>query len=262
VKRPGHRPPREPAGLGGTQVEGYHAVRELLVAGRRRLRELWVAGGPAPRPALAQLAELARQRGALVKVASPAALAQVARTDAAQGVVAWAEELEPVPLEALLVPGAGAQPVLLVVLDGVTDPGNLGSVLRSAACAGATGVVVGRHRAAPFTPAAMKAAAGAVEHLAVAQVPGVPAALREIARAGVWVVGLDPAGDQDLWSVAVLDRPLALVLGSEGRGLSRLARERCEVVARIPQPGPLPSLNVAAAAAVACFEVARQRSGA
>ncbi|MGC8627792.1 MAG: TrmH family RNA methyltransferase [Acidimicrobiales bacterium] len=247
-------------GLGGGQVEGHHAVHELLMAGRRRAHNLWVAGPERLNRPLQDLAALARERGVAVQMKPPAVLARASRTDAPQGVIAWADDIEPVPLGELLAPRPAGGQAFLLVLDGVTDPGNFGSLLRSAACAGATGAVVGRHRSAPLTPGAVKAAAGAVEHLAFAQVAGVPAALLEMSRAGLWVVGLDPRGEQDIWSVAVLARPLALVLGSEGGGLSRLTRERCDVLARIPQVGPLESLNVAAAGAVACFEVARWRS--
>ena len=144
-----------------------------------------------------------------------------------------------------------------MALDGVTDPGNLGAVLRVAETAGVTGVIVPRHRSARLSPAAVKAAAGAVEHLPVAAVSGVPALLDRAARAGVWSVGLDAEGEADVFALDVADRPLVVVLGAEGRGLSRLARERCDLVAAIPMRGALESLNVATAAAVACHAIAR-----
>ena len=250
------RPTHAPA-LGGEQVEGYHAVRELLSAGRRRARRLWLAA-PERRPAhLVELAHLADAARVPVQWRSPEALVSVARTSAPQGAVAWAEPVKATPLEQMF---AGPVP-FLVLLDGVTDPGNFGSILRSAACAGATGVVTTRHRAAPLTPAAVKAAAGAVEHVALAVAPGAPAALAEMARAGLWSVGLAADGPEDLWALGLLERPLTLVLGGEGSGLSSLSRRRCDVVARVPQVGPLSSLNVSVAAALACFEVARRRAG-
>jgi 23S rRNA (guanosine2251-2'-O)-methyltransferase len=241
-----------PGYLGGDQVEGCHAVHELLAAGRREVREVWVAEAASP------IAELARARGARVALKGPAAFAAAARTSAHQGVIAWASPVRAMALERLL---EMAYP-FLVVLDGVTDPGNFGALLRSAACAGATGVVVGRHRSAPLTPAAVKAAAGAVEHLAISQVAGIPGALRQVREAGIWAVGLDPSAPEALWGSPVLGGPVALVLGAEGAGLSRLASERCDVLLRVPMPGPLASLNVAAAGAVACFEVARRREAA
>jgi 23S rRNA (guanosine2251-2'-O)-methyltransferase len=223
---------------------------------------LWVARGQAEHGPLVEIVSLAHRQEVPVTLKSADVLAAVARTSAPQGVVAWAQSVDGVPLAELLggVPPA-ASPFLLV-LDGVTDPGNFGSLLRSAACAGATGVVIARHRSAPLTPAALKSAAGAVEKLPIAVAAGIPAALQQLAKAGVWTIGLDPAGPADLWRTALLDAPLALVLGSEGSGLSRLVRQRCDVLARIPQSGALASLNVAAAGAVACFEVARQRSAA
>lgn len=238
-------------------VPGLHAVHELLSSRRRRVDQLWVARAASGRQALAEVVDVARRQKVKVVAVDDRALDERAGTTAHQGVLAWAAPLQPVALEALL---RGPVP-FLVVLDGVTDPGNFGAVLRSAACAGVTGVVIGRHRSAPLTPAAVKSAAGAVEHLPIAIASGVPSALAQVRRAGVWTVGLAPEADHDLWSTPVLDGPVALVLGSEGRGLAPLTRQRCDVLARIRQAGPIGSLNVAAAAAVACFEVSRRKAG-
>lgn len=146
-----------------------------------------------------------------------------------------------------------------MVLDGVTDPHNVGAVMRSALSAGATGLVLGRHRAAGLGPTAVKAAAGAVEYLPVAEVAGIPSALSQLSQAGVWTVALDSAAKTQLWDLTLASEPVALVLGDEGRGLSPLVRQRCDLAVRIPLRGPLESLNVSAAAALACFEVARRR---
>jgi 23S rRNA (guanosine2251-2'-O)-methyltransferase len=121
-------------------------------------------------------------------------------------------------------------------------------------------VVLPRHRSALLTPAAVKAAAGAVEHLPVSLVAGIPAALEDLRRAEVWTVGLDADAPTSVYDLTVADAPVALVLGAEGRGLSRLAAERCDVLAAIPRHGHVQSLNVSTAAAVACFEVARRRA--
>jgi 23S rRNA (guanosine2251-2'-O)-methyltransferase len=149
----------------------------------------------------------------------------------------------------------------LLVVDGVTDPQNLGALLRSAECAGVSGVVLPRHRSAHVTPTVTKVAAGAVEHVPIAVVPGVPGALQELERLGVLTVGLDERGPETVFRLQLGDRPLALVIGAEGRGLAPLSRQRCDVLARIPLHGAIDSLNVSAAGAVAMFEVARQRSG-
>lgn len=247
-----------PGGLGGTQVEGRQAVRELLRAGRRRVHQLWVAPGGAHSDALDEIADLAASRRVTVRRAGREQIEAMARTDAPQGVVAVADPVPDHALDALT--GPNDRPAFLVVLDGVTDPHNLGAVMRSALCAGATGLVLGRHRSAPLSPAALKAAAGAVEYLPVATVAGVPAALATLRRDGVWTVGLDAGGSASLWGMSVATEPVALVLGAEGRGLSPLVRARCELTVAVPMTGPLDSLNVSAAAALACFEVARVRA--
>jgi 23S rRNA (guanosine2251-2'-O)-methyltransferase len=141
----------------------------------------------------------------------------------------------------------------------VTDPQNLGALLRSAEGAGVTGVIVPRHRAVHVTAAVTKAAAGAVEYLPMAVVPGIPAALARARELGVWVVGLDAEGEESLFGLTLATEPLVVVLGAEGSGLSRLTRRRCDVVVRVPLAGRLASLNVAAAGALALFEVNRQR---
>ena len=155
---------------------------------------------------------------------------------------------------------AATKPVLLLVVDGVNDPGNLGAILRTAECADVTGVVLPRHRAARITPTVAKRAAGAIEHLRFAPVSGIPTALATLAEMGVWSVGLDLTADQTIWELDIAEAPLALVLGGEGRGLSRLVRRRCDVTARIPVAGRLDALNVSAATAIALFEVLRRRS--
>ena len=243
------------SGLGGEQVEGRRAVRELLLAGTRRVRSVWIADGVDDSALLDDIERLAATRGVRVRRVDRARLAAEARTEAPQGVLARAEPVEPADLDALLADPAA----FLLALDGVTDPGNLGAILRVAGAAGVTGVVVPRHRSALLTPSAVKAAAGAVEHVPVAPVAGIPAALDRAKRAQVWTVGLDAEGRGSVFGLAVADQPLMVVLGAEGRGLARLTRERCDLLAAIPMPGPVDSLNVATAAAIACFEVVRRR---
>ncbi|MGD0255812.1 MAG: 23S rRNA (guanosine(2251)-2'-O)-methyltransferase RlmB [Acidimicrobiales bacterium] len=247
-------------GLGGEQVEGRQAVRELLATARRPVRQVWIAQGLEPSPQLDEIARLAARSRAKVEFVGRRRLEAVARTDSSQGVLALAAPLEETPLEDMCDATGGIAPFLLV-LDGVSDPQNLGAILRSAECAGVTGVVVPRHRAANVTPTVTKVAAGAVEHMAMAVVPGVPSSLRHLSEHGVTCVGLDANAETSLFDVgAELDGPVALVLGAEGRGLGMLSRRRCSIIASIPQHGALDSLNVAAACAVACFELARRRS--
>lgn len=228
-------------------------MRELLAAGRRRVRTIWLARDLSSE--LDELIELAGRQGAAVHRVDRDQLADLARTEAPQGVVAQADPIEAARFDALLA----APAAFLVGLDGVTDPQNLGAILRTAEVTGATGVVLPRHRAARVTPAAAKAAAGAIEYLPITTVAGMPAAIAQAERASVWTVGLDADADVTVDDLAVADRPLMLVLGAEGSGLSRLARERCDVVARIPMRGNVASLNVASAAAIACATIARLR---
>ncbi|CAN5130884.1 23S rRNA (guanosine(2251)-2'-O)-methyltransferase RlmB [soil metagenome] len=207
---------------------------------------------------LDDIAALAAEARVPVKAVSRAKLDAEARTDAPQGVLARAAAREEVELDHLARPTKGVPPFLLAV-DGVTAPGNLVALLRSAECAGVTGIVLPRHRAVHVTPSVAKAAAGAVEHLPMAVVGGLAAALLRLRDLGVWVVGLDEGGDERLDRVTLAAEPVALVLGAEDSGLSRLVRQRCDVVASIPMRGRLGSLNVAAAGAIGCYEIARRR---
>jgi 23S rRNA (guanosine2251-2'-O)-methyltransferase len=241
-------------------VEGRQAVRELLLAGRRKVREIWLLAEQDQSDVLDDIAELAEAERVPLRQVSRGKFFAEARCEAPQGVLAKAAPLDEALLDDLATTRRGSPPPFLVAVDGVTDPGNLGALLRSAECAGATGIVLPRHRAVHVTPTVTKAAAGAVEHLAFAVVGGLPTALQQLSKHGVWVVGLDGGGSTGLWDLPAADGPIALVLGAEGAGLSRLVRQRCDEVASIPLAGALGSLNVAAAAALACFEVARARS--
>jgi len=249
---------RSSSELGGEQVEGRNAVRELLLAGRRRVHEVVVSTERKDAPVLDDILDLARQLSVPVRELGRSKLDALARTDAHQGVVATAAPLRPDDLDDLLVERDGLAPFLLAA-DGVTDPGNLGALLRTAECAGVTGVVLPRHRAVHVSPAVTKAAAGAVEHLRFAVVGGLPAALADLREQGVLVVGLDMDGTTSIHALPPLDRPVAVVVGAEGRGLGRLVRQRCEVVASIPLLGATESLNVSVAGALALYEVVRQR---
>ena len=260
--KPGGGPRRSTNTVGGEQVEGRQAVRELLSARRRSVSEIFLVEGTDPAPILGEIDNLARQNNVPVRMVSIRRLESLQRTETPQGVVAFAEPLQALDLSDLVLESAkeAAPAPFLVVVDGVTDPHNLGAVLRSAECAGATGVVLPRHRAVHVTAAVTKAAAGAVEHLRIALVPGIPSALQSLAELGVKTVGLDERGESSIFDLSLGKEPVSLVLGAEGRGLSPLTRRRCDVLARIPLHGAISSLNVSTAAAVACFEVARGRA--
>jgi len=185
-----------------------------------------------------------------------------ARSESPQGVLARAAEIDPVPLLGLTKKVNGVEP-FLVILDGLTDPHNVGAVIRSAALAGATGIVLPRHRSANITPTVAKAAAGAIEYLPMALVGGVANALKELADNGVWSLGLDADGEMSLFSDDVnrfATGSVAVVVGAEGSGLSTLVRRRCDVVVSIPQSDVIDSLNASVAAGIACFDIARRRA--
>jgi 23S rRNA (guanosine2251-2'-O)-methyltransferase len=253
------RPAGKRTGLGGDQVEGRQAVRELLLARRRRVREVWLLAEQDPADVLSDIVELAEAERVPVRSVGRSKFFAEARCESPQGVLAKAAPLDETPIDDLTATRGGTPP-FLVAVDGVTDPGNLGALLRSAECAGATGIVLPRHRAVHVTPTVTKAAAGAVEHLRFAVVGGLPAALQQLSQRGVWVVGLDGGATTSLWDLPAADGPIAIVLGAEGAGLSRLVRQRCDELVAIPLRGALGSLNVSVAGALAAFEVARARA--
>jgi len=255
------RVPTGPKGLGGDQVEGRQAVRELLLAGNRKVREIWVATDLDDADIVSDILDLAEEMRVPVREVSRNKLDAEARTDAPQGILAKAAALDEVEFEDLIRVVPGRPKPFLVALDGVTDPGNLGAVLRSAECAGVTGIVLPRHRAVHVTPTVTKTAAGAIEYLPMALVGGLPTALARAKQLGCWVIGLDGVADRTLFEIPELGtEPVILVLGAEGAGLSRLVRQRCDEVVSIPMKGRLASLNVAAAGALAVYEVARRRA--
>lgn len=256
---PAAQGPRANKGLGGEQVEGRQAVRELLIAGNRKVREVWVSSDLEERDVIADIIELAHSQRVPVLEVNRRKLEAEARSEAPQGVLAKAAPLLEVEFADLVKRRTGRVP-FLVAVDGVTDPGNLGALLRCCDGAGVQGVVLPRHRAVHVTPTVAKAAAGAIEHVPIAVVGGLPTALKQMRDAGIWVVGLDDAADRSLFDLGDLAvEGICLVLGAEGAGLSRLVRERCDVVVSIPMRGRLSSLNVSAAAALATYEVARHR---
>ena len=245
--------------LGGTQVEGRQAVRELLIAGRRRCFEVWIAGDMDANEVIDDIKQLARANRVPVVEVSRKKLEYTARSEAPQGVLAHAEALPSVPIEAMLRRRPGKSP-FLVAVDGVTDPGNLGALLRCCDGAGVDGVILPRHRSVHITPTVAKAAVGAIEYVPLSVVGGLPTALTRMRELGIWVVGLDDAADKSLFELGDLAAEgICLVVGAEGTGLSRLVRERCDLIVSIPMKGRLSSLNVSVAASLATYEVARHR---
>jgi 23S rRNA (guanosine2251-2'-O)-methyltransferase len=234
------------------RIYGINPVLEALRAGRVTL--LRVAGRSDSR--IRQVLELAADRGVTVQQVGPDVLARQARGGVHQGVVAEVAGSDDYTVRDL-VRGARAAP-LLVVLDGIEDPHNLGAIVRTADAAGVDGIVVQQRRSAALDGAAAKASAGAVAHVRIAHVVNIARALDELRGAGVWTVGL--AGEADTPYDAIdFTVPAAIVVGAEGAGLRRLVREKCDFLAAIPMRGHVSSLNVSVAAGVTLFEAVRQR---
>ncbi len=241
-------------------VYGLHATEAVLVRAPERVLELWLAAARDDQR-IRRLAEAAHAAGLAVQSAAPAALAKLVGDVAHQGAVAAVRPLPPWDEAALLAHlAASSVSPFLLVLDGVTDPHNLGACLRTAEAAGVQAVVLPRDRSAGVDAVARKVAAGAAEFVPVAAVTNLARTLDALKARGIWVVGTDGEAEQTLFA-ADLKRPLALVLGAEGVGMRRLTRERCDFLVRIPMAGRVESLNVSVAAGVALFEAFRQRSG-
>ena len=209
--------------------------------------------------ALSRLAALAREAGAAVVQVDRRRLDQMSATGAHQGIIAQAAAHSYVSLEDILenAKSRGEAP-LIILCDELTDPNNLGAILRTAECAGAHGVVIPKRRSVGLTAVVAKTSAGAVEHMPVARVSNLVSAMEQLKKAGVWIYGTDAAGKTDLYH-ADLKEPAAIVIGSEGYGMSRLVAERCDVLLSIPMKGKINSLNAASAAAVMLYEAVRQR---
>jgi 23S rRNA (guanosine2251-2'-O)-methyltransferase len=240
-------------------VEGRQAVRELLMGERRKVQEVWIGAELEGDPGVADIAEIAAARRVPLFYVARAKLDHEARSEAPQGVLAYADELPEADL-GTLIRGNGRVPPFLVAVDGVTDPGNLGAIIRSCDGAGVSGILLPRHRAVHVTPTVAKASAGAVEYVPMALVPGLPGTLKQLKEHGIWIVGLDDSADLDLFDLGSLAaEPICLVLGAEGSGLSRLVRDRCDSIVSIPMIGRVSSLNVSSAAALSTYEIARFR---
>ena len=238
---------------------GPHAVLEALRAGRRRIERVILARERND-SRIAEIIRLARLKGVPVTHEGRKRLDLLSTPSAHQGVLAEVSEARyDDPFELAVRIKATVPLPLLVLLDGIQDPQNLGAILRAGEAAGADGLFISKHRAAGITPAVAKASAGAVEYLPVAQVPGLPAFLTWLKQKGIWILGADPGAARSLYDVD-LSVSIALVIGGEHRGLRPLVRERCDLLASIPMRGRVASLNAAASAAVFLFEIRRQRN--
>lgn len=246
--------------MSGQLIVGIHAVRTALKHGTQRIDALWFDAARRDRR-LRELLDEARLAGLRPQASDKVTLDRMTAGANHQGVVAQGElptSLGEAALDALL--GAIDVPPLLLVLDGVTDPHNLGACLRSAEAAGVSAVIVPKDRAVGITPTVRRASAGAADRVPFVASTNLARSLKLLKQSGIWLTGLAGDGDQSLYACD-FKGPVAVVIGSEGEGMRRLTRESCDFIARIPMQGSVESLNVSVATGVVLFEVLRQRMG-
>ena len=239
-------------------VEGRNAVIEALRAGRA-IDKIFIAKGDVDKT-LGHIASKARDKGIVVVECDRKKLDFMSQTHAHQGVIALCAVREYCTVEDIFAVAEerGEKP-FIIVCDEISDPHNLGAIIRSAECAGAHGVIIPKRRSAGLTAIVDKASAGAAERMAIARVPNIPAAIKELKDRGLWVYGTAADGQSDLWHTDFTGN-VALVIGSEGDGMGRLVRESCDFIVSLPMKGQVSSLNASAAAAIVMYEVLRQRS--
>ena len=238
-------------------IEGRNAVIEALRVGTA-IDKIYLAKGETDKT-LGHIASKARDAGIVVVEADRRKLDGMSRTHAHQGVIALAAVREYATVESILAAAAEkGEPPLLVVCDEISDPHNLGAILRTAECAGAHGVIIPKRRSAGLTAVVAKTSAGAVSHLPVARVANLPSLLKDLKKEGLWIFGTAADGTTSLYD-ADLKGPAVIVIGSEGDGMGRLVTENCDFLVSIPMKGKINSLNASAAAAILLYEAVRQR---
>ena len=234
---------------------GIHAVAEALKADPEKIDRICVERGQ-KNPRIQEIIELARQNHVRISFEEKSWLDRKSEGSRHQGILCYAAEMDTFDSEEILE--QAKSPGLLVVLDGIEDPHNLGAILRSAEAAGADGVFLPQRRSANLSAAVVKASAGAASHIKVARITNIAQLIESLKKRGYWIAGFDAASDQPIWSID-LTVPIALILGNEGSGLHRLVREKCDFVVSLPISGNVGSYNVSVAAGIALYEVLRQR---
>ena len=251
-------PKREREDAPENMLEGRNAVTEALSAGRT-IDKLFVADGDTDR-ALGRICAMAKQAGAVVVPTDRRKLDYMSATGAHQGVIAMVAAHDYASIDDILKKAQDAgEPPLIVICDELSDPHNLGAIIRTAECAGAHGIIIPKRRSVGLTAVVGKASAGALEYMPVARVSNITAAIDTLKKAGVWIYGTAAEGSTTLYK-ADLKGAAAIVIGNEGEGMSRLVSERCDFKVSIPMKGSISSLNASAAAAIMLYEAVRQRS--
>lgn len=238
-------------------IVGKNPVLEILRSGRS-VNKIWVAEGSLKGP-MNQIIGMAKEAKIQVQFVPKKKLDQVAEGESHQGVIAFAAAYDYVEVEDILKKAEEkGEPAFLLILDEIEDPHNLGSILRTADVVGAHGVIIPKRRAVGLTSTVAKSSAGAMEYVPVARVTNIVRTMEELKEKGVWMAGTDASGEQD-FRQAKYDMPIGLIIGSEGKGMSRLVKETCDFTVRLPMVGHVTSLNASVAGALLMFEVFRQR---
>ena len=254
-----HKGPRELV-TGGEWIYGRNPVEEALAAGRRTASEIVLPPAfPDEDEQIQRIRDEARARRLVIRTMERDQLDKLTRFGHHQGVALKTTGYPYVGFDELVQAATDDENALIVILDHLEDPQNVGSILRTACAVGATGVVIPEDRACGITPAAVRASAGGAEHLKVAHVVNLPRAIDALKEAGLWMTGLDWGDDAKNYTEIDFKGKVGLVIGAEGSGISRLVREKCDFIAVLPMPGGFESLNAGVAAAVTLYEVIRQR---
>jgi len=239
------------------KLEGRNPVIEALKAGRT-FNKILIAKGERE-GSITQIIALAKQNGVVVQEVERVKLDKLSTTHAHQGVIAFVAVKDYVDVDDILsIAESRGEPPFIVILDEISDAQNLGSVLRTADCVGAHGVIIPKRRAVGLTPAVSKASAGAIEYVPVARVTNISQTIEYLKKKNIWVVGTDAIGEKAYFD-SDLRGPIALVIGSEGEGMGKLVREKCDFIVNIPMKGKISSLNAAVAGAIIMYEVLKQR---
>ena len=237
-------------------LHGINAVAEALKAYPERIERICIERGQ-KNPRIQELLHEAQQRHVRVSFEERAWMDRKTEGERHQGVLCYAAEMDTLDPEDIIA--QAKSPGLVLVLDGIEDPHNLGAILRSAEASGADGIFLPKHRSANLSATVVKASAGAASHMKVARIPNTAQLMESLKKSGYWVVGLDAAATQPIWETD-LTSPIALVLGNEGSGLHRLVREKCDFLVSLPIYGHVSSYNVSVSAGIALYEVLRQRA--
>lgn len=255
-----HKGPRELVS-GGEWIYGRNPVEEVLAAGRRNASEVILpAAMPGEDDQISRIRDEAHARRLVVRTMDRKELDKLVHFGHHQGVAIKASPYPYVDFTEILEGVEANENALVIVLDHLEDPQNVGSILRTACAAGATGVIIPEDRATGITPAAVRASAGGAEHLKVAKVVNLPRAMKDLKKVGVWFTALDWGDDARIYTDIDFKGRAGLVVGAEGNGVSRLVRSECDFVAELPMPGQFESLNAGVAAAIAIYEILRQRT--